>query len=68
MTFERAYAVKYGDIFHTTDINPKDAKPGVQYKNYPAIVWKVFYKHKPWYKFWKKREIEGVSVLWLGDD
>ena len=68
MTFERIYAVEYGDIFYTTDIDPKDAKLGVQYKNYPAIVWKVFYKHKPWYKFWKKREIEGVSVLWLGDD
>lgn len=68
MTFERIYAIKCCDIFHTTDINPKDAKLGVQYKNYPAIVWKVFYKHRPWYKFWKKREIEGVSVLWLGDD
>ena len=36
MAFERVYAVKYGDIFHTTDVD-KDVKPGQQYKNYPAI-------------------------------
>ena len=52
MAFERVYAVKYGDIFHTTDVD-KDVKPGQQYKNYPAIIWKVFYKRRPWYLFWK---------------
>ena len=32
-----------GDIFYTTDIN-EYIKPGMQYKDYPAIVWKIFYK------------------------
>ena len=67
MTFERVYAVKCGDIFHTTDFD-KNVRLGQQYKNYPAIIWKIFYKRRPWYLFWKKKEIEGVSVLWLADE
>lgn len=64
--YERLYKIKQGDIFYTTDVD-KDVKPGQQYKNYPAIIWKIFYKQRPWYLFWKKKDIEGVSVLWLGD-
>lgn len=66
MRLERAYNPKPGDIFHTTIFN-ENVQQGQQYENYPAIVWKIFYKHKPWYFFWKKKEIEGISVLWLGD-
>lgn len=59
--------LKHGDIFYTTDIY-EGIRIGTQYKDYPAIIWKIFYKHKPWYLFWKKREIEGISVLWLGEE
>lgn len=65
--YERLYKIKRGDIFHTTDVD-KNVKPGQQYKNYPAIIWKIFYKRRPWYLFWKRKEMEGVSVLWLGDE
>ena len=63
----RLYKIKRGDIFHTTDVD-KNVKSGQQYKDYPAIVYKIFYKYKPWYLFWKKKEIEGISVLWLGEE
>ena len=65
--FSRCKKLGRGDIFYTTDIY-ENIRPGIQYKDYPAIVWKIFYKYKPWYYFWKKKEIEGISVLWLGDE
>ena len=34
-------------------------KPGQKYYNYPAIIDEVLYKPKPWYLFWKKKEIYG---------
>lgn len=63
----RGIKISSGDIFFTKDIS-KNVLPGQQYKDYPAIVWKIFYKYKPWYKFWKKKEVEGISVLWLGEE
>ena len=60
----RLYEIKPGDIFYITDVD-ESMKPGTQYKNYPAIIWKIFYKHRPWYCFWRKKEIEGASVIWL---
>ena len=42
-------------------------KPGQKYYDYPAIVSEVVYKPKPWYLFWKKKEIYGYFIRWIGE-
>lgn len=42
-------------------------KPGQKYYDYPAIVSEVVYKPKPWYLFWKKKEICGYFIRWTGE-
>ena len=41
--------------------------PGQKYYDYPVIVARVVYKPKPWYLFWKKKEIYGYFVRWMGE-
>ena len=41
-------------------------KAGQKYYDYPAIVSRVVYKLKPWYLFWKKKEIYGYFIRWIG--
>lgn len=63
----RVYKLNPGDILvirSSEDI--QSAKIGKLYKNYPAIVQQVFYKPKPWYQFWKRKEIEEIHIQWLG--
>lgn len=42
-------------------------KPGQKYYDYPAIISKVVYKSKPWYLFWKQKEIYGYVIQWIGE-
>lgn len=67
MNFERVYKLLCGDLFYTTDVD-NNMKVGQQYKNYPTIICRVDYKPRKWYHFWKKKEISGVCVQWLGDE
>ena len=42
-------------------------KSGQKYYDYPAIISKVIYKPKPWYLFWKQKEIYGYFIQWMGE-
>lgn len=43
-------------------------KPGDKYFNYPAIIRQVIYKPKPWYLFWKQKEIYGYFIRYIGEN
>lgn len=45
----------------------KDYNIGDYYHNEHFIVTKVFYKPKPWWKFWQKKEIVGYLVEFKGE-
>lgn len=42
-------------------------KPGDKDLDYPAIVERVIYKPRPWYLFWKQKEIYGYYLRWIGN-
>ena len=42
-------------------------KAGQKYYDDPAIVSRVVYKPKPWYLFWKRKEIYGYFIRWIGE-
>lgn len=61
----RTYPIQKGDrIFLYGD--PK-VKVGQPYRTYPAIVSKVWYWPRPWWKFWEKKKIYGFEILWIAD-
>ena len=62
----RVAPLKKGDGFYL--VGSRDVKAGDQYENYPAIVSRVDYKPKKWWQFWKKKEMIGCQILWLGDE
>lgn len=45
----------------------EEAIPGERYLAFPSMVVEKVYKHKKWWQFWKKKELLGIKVLWLGD-
>ena len=45
-----------------------NVKVGDKYKDYPAVVSRIDYKSKKWWQFWKKKEIIGYQVMWVGDE
>ena len=55
-----------GDCFYV--VGSRDVKIGDKYENYPAIVFHIDYNHKRWWQFWKKKEMVGCQILWLGDE
>ena len=62
----RVYALKKGDcIFFKGN---HDVKIGDKYKDHPAIVSRIDYKPKKWWQFWKKKEMIGYQVMWVGDE
>ena len=66
MNTVRAIKLHSGDVIYIGNTNEK-IKVGKPYKNYPAIVSYINYKPKKWYEFWKRKEILGFYVTWIGE-
>ena len=62
----RVFALKKGDCIWFKGNH--DVKIGDKYKDHPAIVSQIDYKPKKWWQFWKKREMIGYQVMWVGDE
>ena len=62
----RVYALKQGDCIYF--VGNHDVKIGEKYKDHPAIVSRIDYKPKKWWQFWKKKEMIGYQVMWVGDE
>lgn len=66
------------NIVRVIKLEPNDAfwvrhtgenfKIGEKYKNYPAVVKDIIYIPQPWYMFWKKKQIYGYFVQWIGEE
>lgn len=42
----------------------ESVKLGGQYKNYEAVVTKIYYEPKKWWQFWKKKKQTSFQVTW----
>lgn len=62
----RVCALHKGDCIYF--VGNHDVKVGDKYKDYPAIVSRIDYKPKKWWQFWKKKEMIGYQVMWIGDE
>ena len=62
--YARVVPLAKGDGFYL--VGSRDVKVGDKYENYPAIVSRIDYKPKKWWQFWKKKEMIGCQVFWLG--
>ena len=62
----RTIKLECGDEFYISYKGVR-FKAGQKYYEYPAIVKRVVYKPKPWYSFWKKKEIYGYFIQWIGE-
>lgn len=62
----RAYPVKKGDFIYF--VGNHDVKVGDKYKDCPAVVSRIDYKPKKWWQFWKKKEMIGYQVMWIGNE
>lgn len=62
----RAVKLQKGDSFYLS--GSLNVKVGDKYETYPAVVSHVYYKPKKWWQFWKKKEMIGCQILWLGDE
>lgn len=63
----RAIKLEPGDEFYISYKGIR-FKPGDKYFDYPAIVRQVVYKPKPWYLFWKQKEIYGYFIRYTGEE
>lgn len=64
--YARVVPLEKGDSFYL--VGSRNVKAGDKYKDYPAIVSRIDYKPKKWWQFWKKKEMIGCLILWLGDE
>lgn len=62
----RAVKLERGDRIYL--MGNHNVKVGCQYENYPAVISRIDYKLKKWWQFWKRREMIGCQILWLGDE
>lgn len=62
----RVCALKMGDCIYF--VGNHDVRLGEKYKDHPAIVSRIDYKPKKWWQFWKKKEMIGYQVMWVGDE
>lgn len=62
----RVCALHKGDCIYF--VGNHDVKVGDKYEDYPAIVSRIDYKPKKWWQFWKKKEMVGYQVMWIGDE
>ena len=61
----RVVKLDKGDCFYL--VGSHNVKVGDKYEDYPAMVSRIDYKPKKWWQFWKKKEMIGCQVLWLGN-
>ena len=61
----RAVKLEPGDEFYVSYKGIK-YKIGQIHLEFPANIIKIIYKPKPWYLFWKKKEILGYFLKWIG--
>ena len=62
----RVCALHKGDCIYI--VGNHDVKVGKKYKDQPAIVSRIDYKPKKWWQFWKKKEMIGYQIIWIGDE
>ena len=62
----RVCALHKGDCIYI--VGNHDVKVGDKYKDQPAIVSRIDYKPKKWWQFWKKKEMAGYQIIWIGDE
>ena len=62
----RVHALEKGDCIYF--VGSHNVKVGDKYKDHPAIVSRIYYKSKKWWQFWKKKEMVGYQVMWIGDE
>lgn len=62
----RINALKKGDCLYF--VGNHNVKIGEKYKDHPAIVSRIDYKPKKWWHFWKKKEMIGYQIMWVGDE
>ena len=62
----RVCSLKKGDCMYF--VGNHDVKINEQYKDHPAIISHIDYKPKKWWQFWKKKEMIGYRVTWVGDE
>ena len=62
----RVYALHKDDCIYF--VGNHNVKVGDKYKDHPAIVSRIDYKPKKWWQFWKKKEMVGYQVMWIGDE
>lgn len=59
----KAMSLQKGDEFFITHTN-EALVPGQKYKSYDGLVVKqVVLKPKPWWQFWKRREVLGYVIM-----
>ena len=64
--YARVAQLQKGDGFYL--VGNRNVKVGKKYENYPAIVSRIDYKPKKWWQFWKKKEMIGCQILWVGEE
>ena len=63
--YARVVKLDKGDSFYL--VGSRNVKTGDKYEDYPAIVSRIDYKPKKWWQLWKKKEMIGCQILWLGN-
>lgn len=61
----RAVELSHGDTIFLK-YNGEKYKLGQKYKDYPAIIKEIYYAPRPWWKFWKKKDILGYLIMFVG--
>lgn len=64
--YVRVVPLKKGNTFYL--VGSRDVKVGDKYESYPAIISRIYYKPKKWWQFWKKKEMIGCQILWIGNE
>ena len=62
----RIVKLQPGDEFYISYKGIK-YKLGQMHLDYPACIKEIIYKPRPWYFFWKKKEILGYFLRWVGE-
>ena len=62
----RCVKVAKGDMIFISHIDGEEIfRAGAMYKNYNAMVSKVFKEPKRWWQFWKKPKVLGYNIIFL---
>lgn len=64
--YARVAQLQKGDGFYL--VGNRNVEVGKKYEDYPAIVSRIDYKPKKWWQFWKKKEMIGCQILWVGEE